>query len=209
MARITRPPRQYTLQRDDIERRLIPVVDQRDPEATVYVNVTAMGAIHIILVSDILAAIWGGEHIQTFWDVLEDLLTEDEMERLFTVQVLSVQEALRLHGPLDAHRLLEIGRELETRWATAIRPQPEAGLLRLPLLTNELLETLKHWALACRTVLATSDEREIANHSSALLEAREGTSDLLEQAPVLNLVGERIRSVIRALEQLTATQRAA
>jgi hypothetical protein len=214
VARRFQPAPDYRQIAARVDSAAIATVDRYDRDALVYVTSTGMGRVHVIVVSDRLHELWGAEKEDRLWSDLEHLLDPEAADLVSSFQVLSVPEALRLRGPLDASRLVEIGQELlaELRHHQDELSNPsreEDGTVHLSRPLAEAIGKTTDWVRACDLLVRTDDVRKLVDEADTREELREISRRLKYNARIweggpllLRRLPEQVEAILASLQRL-------
>jgi hypothetical protein len=198
MSRLYQPLPAYAVLRDDVAKLIRELVDRFDPEALVHVGTSAMGLLHVIVVSDRLASETPPAAEDRLWAELEVVLPERTLDRISVWQVLSVREALRLRGPADVPMLHGAGEQLlqQLEW----REKPHSGSNGPDRAAErELLVDLENWAETAALV-------RLSNYGADLARMARKARDVHDRGlePATEHVVEQLAAHLRsALEEIT------
>jgi acid stress-induced BolA-like protein IbaG/YrbA len=210
MARRYRLPPVYDRLKAQLEEVVFAIVDRHDPEALVHVGMSAMGRIHIIIVSEKLARQSQADREALIWAELEGRIPKNTLELISVFQVLSVEEALRLHGPADAEMLISSGERLWRQWSRLSLPELERELSegRLPAEVGELLSATENWARTSSILRLSVPGADLAK---AVAELRKMTANgkAMDRGPaLLRRLLRRLPAVIQELHEVPAEKAA-
>lgn len=166
MARAFHLASEYEGLTNTIEASLNALLDRHDPNALAYVDLTGLGRVHVIVVSDRLCQLWGERREDVLWDELEAAVGQEPMAIISVFQLIDTAEAVRLHGPLDAERLLHLAETmLRPAWGelgpvdlTRVR-EPDSLIWRTQL--ESVSGLTENWALAYQQVARTEAVRAL------------------------------------------------
>jgi hypothetical protein len=187
------------------------VVNQYDEDALVHIGMSALGRIHVIIVTDKLPLASRSEREELFWNDIEAELPADTAGLVGMFQVLTVDEALELHGPLDATLLAAAGRQLLKTWEESSEElienlaagNPSGEAARLLFKTTEWAHTASISRLSFNTGRLSDVVLPVRNavaHAAAL---PENATRTLWEVPAL------IRATLAELEERVPAECAA
>jgi hypothetical protein len=198
MSRLYQPLPAYAVLRDRVAKLIRELVDRFDPDALVHVGTSAMGLLHVIVVSDRLASEETPAAEDRLWADLEVVLPESALDRITVWQVLSVREALRLRGPADVPMLRAAGEQLLQQLER--REKSRGGSEALDRETDkQLLVDLENWAETAALARLSNRGADLARMARSARDAH----DRGMESPTKHVVGQLEDHLRSALEEIT------